>query len=182
MWRLNPHKSKSMVLDGYLLPSCFLASMTNSDSHLLRVEASPEPRMSLGTGSSGWTPFLQDDHDWNARTAHWVFILVFSGTKPFEKVARVSPPVTEFPNRLVMSSRGSNFILLAGEDWATPPLSSVMKLWSSLGTGWWSGSVWFQKNPLQLIPELPPLVSCDHRWSNRTTNFKSKCSIVMSSS
>ena len=57
-----------MVIDRYLLPSCFLASMT--DNHLLKAEASVDVGMSLGTGSSLQSSFRQDDHNWNVRKDH----------------------------------------------------------------------------------------------------------------
>ena len=90
----NPQRSKFKVEAGYRPPSCFRVSITYKGSHLFSATASPQDRMSLGTGLSGFWAIRQSAHASKFLTAHSVLASVLAGMKPSEKVANWSLVVT----------------------------------------------------------------------------------------
>ena len=100
--RCKAHKMRWIVAGGYLLPSFFLSSIVNKDSHFARLSASSVCKMSIGHLSL--QRLLRSViHSVRARRAHWSFFCVFLGTTPFDvsrlqgfRSGRVSKPLRTF--------------------------------------------------------------------------------------
>ena len=110
MYLFRPLSSIFSVLVGYLIPSSLRASNTNNDSHLFNSLASPQVRMSFGTGSTGLALILQSIHELNVFTDHSVAVLEIlkggsvTGARSAAEIFGVATPTFSHVNAFIQYS------------------------------------------------------------------------------